>query len=297
MSSIVSGMNAEKTNRWLLIGALVMAVLAGVLVFAALANFSDDDGDSVTQSSGGPETVLVAKQNIPALTTLTEDMFERREVAASDVIANPVSESSAAIGQVTKFEVLKNQQLSFNYLAANDADNASKSLTIRPGFRAVSVGVDDVSGVAGLPVPGDRVDVIVTFEESRPGVGATGTDNEITRVETVLQNVELVEFAERTLDVIPAQPIGTPAAGAPADAPPADASVGRYGTQPDDLDPETNPGTATLQLTPQDVQVLIAAQARGEITLVLRRPGDNEILPLEETNLDDFGYLGPIPRP
>jgi len=64
------------------------------------------------------------------------------------------------------------------------------SLTIRPSMRAVSAEVNQVSGVSGFVLPGDRVDVLVTV---RPR-GAN--DDPIT--ETVLQNTEVLAAGQKT---------------------------------------------------------------------------------------------------
>jgi len=56
---------------------------------------------------------------------------------------------------------------------------ASLSSRIRPGFRAFTIRVDDVSGVAGFVVPGDVVDVIYTRE---PEITSIKTRNGIWHV-------------------------------------------------------------------------------------------------------------------
>jgi pilus assembly protein CpaB len=51
---------------------------------------------------------------------------------------------------------------------------ATLSAVIEEGMRAVTVRVDDVFGVAGFVLPGDRVDVVLT-REGRDGAGAANT--------------------------------------------------------------------------------------------------------------------------
>jgi pilus assembly protein CpaB len=67
-------------------------------------------------------------------------------------------------------------------------DHGFLAAVLEPGMRAVTVGVDAVSGTAGLIWPGDRVDVILTQsmeEASRPpGLRVAA--------ETVLQNVRVI---------------------------------------------------------------------------------------------------------
>ena len=46
--------------------------------------------------------------------------------------------------------------------ALNPGDRGFLAAVLGPGMRAVTVGVDAVSGLAGLIWPGDRVDLILT---------------------------------------------------------------------------------------------------------------------------------------
>jgi len=43
------------------------------------------------------------------------------------------------------------------------------------------------------------------------------------------------------------------------------------------------------------VALLAAAQNRGELTLAMRALGDESPIELTETNMDEFGFLGPLP--
>ncbi len=106
---------------------------------------------------------------------------------------------------------------------------------IKPGYRAVSVGIDEVTGVAYQLKPGDRVDVVSLVERRRRG----GRTDSISRV--ILENVEIAAVG-RTLH-----------GGKPGDAP---KSVAR---------------SVTLLLKPEEVTKLHLAQSnRGKISLALR---------------------------
>ena len=106
---------------------------------------------------------------------------------------------------------------------------------IKPGYRAVSVGIDEVTGVAYQLQPGDWVDVISLVERRRRN---RATDF-ISRV--ILQNVEI-------------------------------AAVGRtlYSGKPGDA-PKSMARSVTLLLKPNEVTKLHLAQSnRGKISLALR---------------------------
>jgi pilus assembly protein CpaB len=64
------------------------------------------------------------------------------------------------------------------------------SMLVHRGLRATSLEVNQVSGVSGFVLPGDRVDVLCTVDE-RGGVG-----NATTR--TILQNAEVLASGQKT---------------------------------------------------------------------------------------------------
>jgi pilus assembly protein CpaB len=63
-------------------------------------------------------------------------------------------------------------------------------MLVRPTMRAASLEVNQVSGVSGFVLPGDRVDVLVTVD------GRNSNEDAITR--TVLQNVEVLAAGQKT---------------------------------------------------------------------------------------------------
>ena len=111
----------------------------------------------------------------------------------------------------------------------------SLSARIRPGYRAVSVRVDDVTGVAGFIVPGDLVDVQY-LSEPNPEFNKA-----IYRSDIILQSI-------RVLGIDQSQNRNRDAA-----------EVAR---------------TVTLEVSHMDAQALAIAQEGGTISLVLRAAGE-----------------------
>jgi pilus assembly protein CpaB len=263
-SGIAARTNPERTNRWLLIGAVALAVLAGILVFAALANVGSDDGTPAAVAGEGTIQVIVATDTIRPGTVVTEDMVQVRTVGSTDsLVPGAIADESIVVGQVARTEILANQQISSRHFSVGTGGALPFSYTVPDGMRALSVGVNEVSAVAGLVFPGDRVDLIITLTQVGTG------DTEVIRVETLLEDVELLAFAQTALEAAP--PATDDAAG---DTP--GSSAGDRGLPPDTFDPNPRAGTATLALTPQQVHTVVAAQRMGSITLALRHPGDRE---------------------
>ena len=154
--------------------------------------------------------------------------------------------------------ILVNQPL----LAADlsgEGQNASIAALLPDGMRAASVRINDVSGVAGFVKPNDTVDVLIT----RQAIG-TGRDGEQV-TDVLLQNIRVIAMDQD-------------ASG--ADGKP---NLSR---------------TATLELTPIDAQKIALGQQLGQLSLVLRKPGEEQnIAQVDTVSLDDlrYSYYGSMP--
>lgn len=128
------------------------------------------------------------------------------------------------------------------------------SAALKPDMRAVSVPIDEVSGNAGLILPGDYVDLILTQT-----VGREGRSEHRIVSETVLSNVRIIAVG-RSLKV-ERDPNGDDGVMASAKA-----------------------RTTTLEVRPSEAEVVAVAARLGTLSLALRslatlqRPGETEAL-------------------
>ena len=272
MSTITANASPERTNRWLLISGVALALVTGVLVFAAVANFGGGD-DTSTPAGTGDAPVLVANETIGAGTELNAGMFRVVSYAEADLVPEALADPEAVAGQTATVEILKGQQVSRSHIASatDDKRTSQTAFKLPDGHRGVAVKVDKVTGVAGLLVPGDRVDVVVAIEEQKAD---DPDDVKYLRIQTVLQNVLVV--ARDQLDVESVVTIDEE--GKPV----GNTSDQEFEQRPEDADPAGGLSTVTLALTPQDVQRLVLADALGDITLSMRRFGEGEAAPVED---------------
>ena len=110
------------------------------------------------------------------------------------------------------------------------------SVALAPGMRAVAIPINAQTGVGGLILPGDRVDVLMTRKEGAGGAAAGPT------VAPVLHNVQVLAIDQQVQ--------------APKNA---KSMVG---------------GSATLEVPAVDVEPLLGAEGRGDLTLALRSYAD-----------------------
>ena len=134
---------------------------------------------------------------------------------------------------------------------SGEGQGASIAALLPDGKRAAAVRINDVSGVAGFIQPNDSVDVLITRQ-----VTGSQTDAQVTDV--LLQNVRVIA---------------------------TDQDAKGANGQP------TLAKTATLEVDPLDAQKLALAQQVGQLSLVLRKPGEEQNSAVVETvSLQDLRY-------
>ena len=101
--------------------------------------------------------------------------------------AGAFSDIDSVAGQTTKIFLTAREPVTETKLSSR---GGGLSMLVRPGLRATSLEVNQVSGVSGFVLPGDRVDVLCTVDE-RGGIG-----NAVTR--TILQNAEVLASGQKT---------------------------------------------------------------------------------------------------
>jgi pilus assembly protein CpaB len=111
--------------------------------------------------------VLVAARGLPAGTLMKDEDFTQRAVPSATVPHGAVTNSPEARAGL-RGALLRHYLDSGTVLMAGDVlhprDRGFLAAVLTPGTRAISVGVDAVTGNGGLIWPGDRVDVILTQE-------------------------------------------------------------------------------------------------------------------------------------
>lgn len=221
-----------------------------------------------------PETspVVVATTNIPAYTKITPGMVEVKQVPTATVPSNAFGQAEQVVGRLSQYAIAAGQ-----VIVRGDVVEvgAAQGLTfvIPPGKRAVTVALDEISGVGGFVYPGDRVDILATFDR-----------NETATTKLILQNIEVLAMNEMTV-----RPVG----GARQKASDAKAQ----GEEEAPASKEVK--SATLAVTPEEAQRLILAAYKGSIHMVLRAREDSSLSydVAETTDWQLMGYPAPTAQP
>lgn len=155
--------------------ALVVVVVIGFAGMALLGVLALSPGAPPATVSDAPQpqriALLVAARAVQAGTLLKPEDLAARELATEDMPPGGLRDTPEAridlIGAMVRRTLAPGDPLRFDAVL-RPGENGFLAAVLAPGMRAVTVGVDAVTGTAGLIWPGDRVDVILTqaFDEN-----------------------------------------------------------------------------------------------------------------------------------
>lgn len=193
--------------------------------------------------------VLYAKSDIQAHIPLDENLVEFREVKKSAAQFGAVTSREEYDGRALRTAAVKDEPIMKAKLSEKGAFDASNR--IKPGMRLVSIPVNLTTSHSGLLRPGDRVDILATYDVSG------NSQKSVTTTRTVLEYVEV--FAVDSLV---------------------------EGNDPNQHDILAK--NVSLLVTPDEAQILTLAQKEGTFHLALRGKKDNAIVKLDAINERDL---------
>ena len=284
MAEVLAGTAPEGRNRAMIAAAVLFAAIAAVLLFVALQNRDGGGGTSAAVTT----EVVVAAQNIETNTKLTVDMLELAPISSDQVLSGAYSDVELATGLPLRFPLQKGEQVTRSKVGVEAIeDEKDLALVLDPGMRGFSVLASEVTGVGGLLLPGNFVDIIVVFPDGPAGLSRIGEFQTVQNLEdikavTLLQNVEILGVAQEAQEPVPVAP---PEEGEEA----AEVGQGIRGERPDDVERRPDARSVTFAVTQTDAQLLALVQeTNGIIWLSLRPigeaddplPGETNLLPL-----------------
>lgn len=213
------------------------------------------------------KNVVIAAKEIMAGAKITADDLAIKAFTAQEAPANYSSKPQSFVGRIAKNNISADDVLTGEKLLDAGSPGGITAL-IPKGQRAITIRVNEISGVGGFISPGDRVDVLAVTDSGKKGELLS---------RTILQSLLVLATGDQLMD-----PNSVPGAAATAggNAPPKG----------------VNQLTLALSLT--EAEKLALAVSKGEIRLVLRAFGDKD----EEEDLgivsgDVYGYLSHDPFP
>ena len=180
--------------------------------------------------------VVVAKTEIPLGERITAEQLALAPIPNGSLPEGVFRKLDEVVGRVAITPIGMRETIT-NMKLAPSGTGGGLSAVIPEGYRAMTVKVDDVVGVSGFIMPGSFVDVVAIIT---PVGAASGPISKI-----VLQNIKVL------------------ASGAKIDSP-------ENQRQPSDVK------AVTLQVTPDQAEMLVLAANEGKLQLVMRNYSDQE---------------------
>jgi pilus assembly protein CpaB len=225
---------------------LIIAILMGGLAAFLARNWLL----SRTQTTATAATIVVASKQLPYGTQLAQDNVQEIPWAASVVPEGsfPSREALFKEGRRITLATFQQNEPILNSKITGPGERASLSTLLDKDKRAITIRVDDVRGVAGFILPGDRVDVVLIRSDSESGVRRDYSD-------LLLQDVKVI-----AVDQLASEQKNSP----------------------------TVAKAVTLEVTPQQAQKISLASDVGHLSLILRKAGDSNVVMNQRVTTSDL---------
>jgi pilus assembly protein CpaB len=167
-----------------LIVAVLLGVAAAVVGYYGLTSMANRAN---AQHNANYRNVVVTVTDLTFGVKLDKEMLRMARYPKESVPEGAFANIDSVIGQTTKVFMSAREPVTAIKLSSR---GGGLSMLVRPTMRASSLEVNNVSGVSGFVLPGDRVDVLTTVD------GRGANEDAITR--TVLQNIEVLAAGQKT---------------------------------------------------------------------------------------------------
>ncbi len=223
----------RRSNLIILLVALAMGGIAALMARSWIAQHT------TAQPVASTSTIVVAAAPLAFGTVLTEDNVSEIAWAEPKLPEGAFAKKIDLLkdGRRVVLNAIERSEMIVRPKITAPGQRASLSVLLEEGQRAVTVRVDDIKGVAGFILPGDRVDVVLLRTETQKGETENSADVLIEYVK-VLAIDQLVNERQDQ---------------------PAVATVAK---------------AVTLQVSPEQAQKVLLAGNIGKLSLVLRQPGE-----------------------
>jgi pilus assembly protein CpaB len=301
----------KRSSRLFMLLGVGLAVVAFVLVmFMGGSKSNTPSGNTGNTNQDSQVNVVVVKNDIPLGDQIAVEDLGTTKMSVTDPLAVSAYRDPAQVqGLIARRDLRAGQVLSpADFGTAGTATNVDIVTSLDKGLRAMSVQVDQVTGVGTLIQPGDRVDVLSALSESDakfPLVWCKTVDPESiipcdSNEDRVAGPVSQETYNGTTTKVVVqnVQVLGTL-------LPPPPEDQGQE--QPAEGEASNEQGTALtgqqqiviVAVTPQQAEIIRFTQLDGNLSLVLRSPEDKDTAPDATTGVTlanlvtQYGVLKP----
>lgn len=229
-----------RRNRALIL--LIFALASGALAAFLALRYLRNQTAPISASAPPTERLVVAARALPVGSVIGEQDVKTIGWSGGPLPPGYVGDPAQVVGRGLIASLEPNEPVMAGKLAAEGLGGGLPVL-IEEGMRAISIGVDQVVGVAGFVLPSSRVDVLLTMA---PG---TGGGDQATKI--IMQNVKTLAAGQTIQQDQEGKPLAVP--------------------------------VITLLVTPEQAETLILATSQGRIQLALRNTLDTATVETQGT--------------
>ncbi|MBV8659954.1 MAG: Flp pilus assembly protein CpaB [Burkholderiales bacterium] len=231
----------------LLIGAVLFGLVAAFATRGYIQKSIDTEASKYRKKAELVE-VVVANQNLPKGSVVSEDTMALRKVPKEAVASSMVTPDQFAkiAGNHIQADMKAGDPLVLPLLERWDASSFSERL--KQGIRAITIPVDDTNSVAGMVHPGDLIDIYLSAKPV--DMTGAGKVTSIDQTFLLLQAMQVLATGQKL-------------------------KVDKTVTVDNGLPDQATYSSLTLSVTPDQAQKIMVAQKAGNFHVVLRNPKDD----------------------
>lgn len=223
----------KMSPRKLILLCAFFALMIFIILYSTLSSFEDKKEEKTPEVAG--VAVIEAATDISPRTVITDDMLKASAVPESLLPPGALTDKKLIVGHKAGVTILAGDVITRRKLDVSAA--AGFQGLIPDGMRALSFGINDISGVSGFAKPGDHVDILL--------ISSQDGKNRVTS-KMLLRDVLLLAINK---------------------------SSNGSGLRRTDTSSMGTPAVATVALSPYDAAKLTASLQVGQVQLMLR-PAD-----------------------
>jgi len=236
------------------LGAL--GFLAIALGCAALAAFALGNTMKSRYSGSRVTSIVVARAELRAGQAITADGLELRDWPEDNVPAGAFWSIDEVLASQPTVGILPGEPIVAGRLSSSKSGTGIAAL-LHPNMRAIAIEVDDAAGYTGLLYPGAIVDVVATVRDPM-GRGPSAR--------IAVQHAQVLSVGLDT-----------------------DVATRRIKRDEGGVDMAAEHGTyVTLEVAPEEAEILAVARSEGRIDLVLRNATDDQVIDTPGATPDTF---------
>lgn len=212
------------------------------------------------QAAMATRQVSVAAVDIEIGTRMTREMLRTTQWPAGSVPEGAVEDPTKLVERVARTTIQKGEPVLEAKLAPVGTTGGLSAI-VAEGKRAMTVRVNDVVGVAGFALPGNYVDIMVNTQEDGAG-SSQNKDRSVSKI--VLEHILVLAVAQE---------------------------ANRDETKPKVVN------AVTLEVTPEQAEMLDLARSVGALSLVLRNQVDPTSVPTAGATKNKLLAIPAAPAP